>query len=249
VGVERQEFYRSEYRRRKPEWRDSVTLYREKVDAVTRPGSRILDLGCGHADVLRTIFAKSAHCFGIDPDVCALEKNQSVPQRVAGVGEYLPFPDGQFDVVVAAWVIEHLDDPLGVAREVHRVLRPGGRFIFLTPNAVNPNTWLIRAVPNRLHDPLARQLYGRQEHDTYRVRYRMNTPRTIERILGSIGFDRECLILNGDPSYLSFDPVTFRLACWLEHLIERLWGGTKVHMIGVYTKDLGSLGNLPNEAP
>jgi SAM-dependent methyltransferase len=234
--LQRQDFYRNEYRRRKPEWRDSVTIYREKVDAVTTPGSSILDLGCGHADVLRTVFAKSAYCFGVDPDIRALEKNQSVPHRVAGVGEHLPFRDGQFDVVAAAWVIEHLDDPLGVGLEVHRVLRPGGRFVFLTPNALNPNTWLIRAAPDRLHEPVTRRLYGRQEHDTYRVRYRMNSPRTIERILGSIGFDRECLILNGDPSYLSFDPLTFRLACSMDALIERLYGGARVHIIGVYTR-------------
>jgi hypothetical protein len=64
----------------------------------------------------------------------------------------------------------------------------------------------------------------------------MNSPRTIERILGSIGFDRECLILNGDPSYLSFDPLSFRLACSMDALIERLYGGARVHIIGVYAR-------------
>lgn len=232
--MERQEHYREEYRRRKPGWRDSLALYREQVDEAVEAESWVLDLGCGHADLLAPVLAKTPHTVGIDPDQRALAKNRVVRHRVRGAGERLPFRDGSFDAVAAAWVVEHLTDPTAVAREVHRVLRPGGRFVFLTPNALNPNVWLIRAVPNRLHDPLTRRLYGRQERDTYPVCYRLNTPRAIDGVLLPLGFTKVRLHLNGDPSYLSFDPKTFRLACALEALIERVAGGAKVHLVGVY---------------
>jgi SAM-dependent methyltransferase len=45
--------------------------------------------------------------------------------------EYLPFPDRTFDAVVAVLVLCSVDDPEAAAAEVHRVLRPGGRFAFL----------------------------------------------------------------------------------------------------------------------
>ena len=234
--MERQESYRRSYGRRTPGWRDSLAVYWEAVDAAVAPHAHVLDLGCGHSDVLADVFAKTPFTYGVDPDHDALRQNRVVRHRIAGVGDRLPFADERFDAVVAAWVVEHLGDPARAVREVHRVLRPGGRFVFLTPNALHPATWPIRVVPNRLHAPIVHRLYGRPERDTFSVHYRMNTPRAIERTLRLLGFERDRLILNGDPSYLSFGPVSFCLACGFEGLIERRWSGAKVHIIGVYVK-------------
>jgi ubiquinone/menaquinone biosynthesis C-methylase UbiE len=46
-------------------------------------------------------------------------------------GEELPFPDGSVDCVVSTWTMCSIPDVDRAARELHRVLRPGGRFIFL----------------------------------------------------------------------------------------------------------------------
>jgi len=46
----------------------------------------------------------------------------------------LPFPEGEFDTAAMVDVIEHVVDPIGVLGEIHRVLKPEGRLIILTPN-------------------------------------------------------------------------------------------------------------------
>jgi SAM-dependent methyltransferase len=46
----------------------------------------------------------------------------------------LPFPDSSFDTAAMVAVIEHMVEPIGVMREIHRVLKPGGRAIIDTPN-------------------------------------------------------------------------------------------------------------------
>jgi ubiquinone/menaquinone biosynthesis C-methylase UbiE len=52
-----------------------------------------------------------------------------VAERV--VGESLPYPDGSFDTVVASWVLCSVDEQDPVLEEFRRVLKPGGRYLFL----------------------------------------------------------------------------------------------------------------------
>lgn len=59
----------------------------------------------------------------------------------------LPFGDGSFDCVISFQVIEHIDRDAEFVREIHRVLRPGGKFIVTTPNApmsLTRNPWHVR---------------------------------------------------------------------------------------------------------
>jgi 2-polyprenyl-3-methyl-5-hydroxy-6-metoxy-1,4-benzoquinol methylase len=78
---------------------------------------------------------------------------------VRGRGEHVPFAGESFDLIVCLWVLEHLERPQAVLREVLRVLRPGGHFIFLTPNLRNPLLLLNRlplADPGRHRNWLGR---------------------------------------------------------------------------------------------
>lgn len=52
---------------------------------------------------------------------------------VRGVGEILPFKDGAFDAVLSIAVLEHVKDPFACAREISRVLKPGGRLMCCVP--------------------------------------------------------------------------------------------------------------------
>jgi SAM-dependent methyltransferase len=64
----------------------------------------------------------------VDPSVAMLEAAQrgGVDPVVAGVLPELPFADGSFDLVLAAFVISHTDDPEAAVGDMRRVLRPGG---------------------------------------------------------------------------------------------------------------------------
>lgn len=235
--MNRQESYRAAYRQLQPTWQDSVSLYRDLIDQRVTATTRVLDVGCGHGDLLRDIYARTPDSYGLEPDLLALRKNTIIRHVVNGMADQLPFADGFFDLVVAAWVLEHLAQPRQAFGEICRVLKPGGQVIFLTPNAWNYNVWLIRAVPNVLHGGLVQWLYQRQAEDTYPVRYRINTPRQLERTLMPLGFRRHRLIMNGDPSYISFNEPLFRFACAIERLLDQpRLQAARVHLIGVYEK-------------
>jgi SAM-dependent methyltransferase len=238
AGFERQRNARAEYRRRNPSWVDSVRMYQDLIGTASSQGARILELGGGrtrlHGDD-RTC-APGSTVFGVDPDIAALATNRAIEHRVVASGEELPFRSGSFDVVASAWVLEHLDHPGLVFSEVHRVLRTGGRFVFLTPNAWNYNAWVIRAIPYRWHAGITRRLYGRGEGDAYPVRYRANTGFRLQRLLNAAGFDHAELTYNGDPSYIAFNRPLLELSFGIERVLASPRLRTaQVHLLGVAT--------------
>ncbi len=235
--MNRQEFFRQEYRRLKPSWCNSLIIYRDIIDNYINTETKILDIGCGHGDFWKPVYDKTLYSYGIDPDQTALDKNIYIKNKIVGIVENLPFENNFFDIVVAAWVLEHLADPEKAFREVYRVLKPGGKVIFLTPNVWNYNVWIIHLIPDRFHDFFTKRLYNRQENDTYPKQYKINSVKKIAKILEPIGFKKSQLILNGDPSYISFNRLLFKFACLLERILDlKPFNIAKVHLIGVYEK-------------
>lgn len=105
-------------------------------------GQRVLDLGCGtgHNSLL---FERENTLVSYDPALSGVRVTQARRARpggcVVGGGEALPFRTGSFDWVAMIDVLEHIEDDHGVAAEVLRVLRPGGRVLCMVPE--NPRLY------------------------------------------------------------------------------------------------------------
>jgi SAM-dependent methyltransferase len=98
------------------------------------PGARALDVGCGTGANGPVLAARAAFAVGIDASPVPLGLGERThAARLRGDANALPFPDGSFDLVVALDVLEHLDDDAGGARELYRVLRPGGVALIFVP--------------------------------------------------------------------------------------------------------------------
>jgi SAM-dependent methyltransferase len=100
-------------------------------------GRRVLDFGCGPGKLLRHFIGEAENCefIGCDidePSINWLRENFSPPLNVFVCGEKpgLPLPDDHIDLGLAISVFTHLTEHwAGWLLEIHRVLRPGGRFI------------------------------------------------------------------------------------------------------------------------
>jgi len=95
---------------------------------------RVLEVGCGWGELAQWIARETdAEVVATDlsPRMVDLARERGVDARRADV-QKLPFADGEFDVVVAAWMLYHVPDLDRGLSELARVLRPGGRLVALT---------------------------------------------------------------------------------------------------------------------
>lgn len=124
----------------------------ESVLASQDRRERVLDVGCGTGNVLRLARRHFRHCVGVDLSRRLLGelRRRDGFDLAAAEALYLPFRDGQFDLVSMYALVHHIVDPAPVFRAAWRALRPGGR-LYLD------------------HDP--NYFFGRFHHIYYRVRH------------------------------------------------------------------------------
>jgi ubiquinone/menaquinone biosynthesis C-methylase UbiE len=130
------------------------------VQADIQPGQQVLDLGCGTGTlaIMAKLAQPSANVTGLDadPDMLKVAKYKSAQMKAqvkfdVGFTEKLPYPDESFDRVLSSIMIHHLKTPdkIQTAREVYRVLKPGGQLHIV--DFGTPVTWYGKLLGPLLH--------------------------------------------------------------------------------------------------
>lgn len=191
-----------------------------------RDGDRWLDIGCGRclapewAEPLerqRALAAKAAMLVGIDLDP-AMREHPLLTHAVFASGYRLPFPDGSFDLLTANMVVEHMERPEELLAEVKRVLAPGGRWVFHTPNKRYYLVAIASVVPEFVKTRLVGVIDQRTETEFFPTFYRMNSTARIRALAEDAGFQvRELKTANSSGTLVRFGPV-----CLMEILMMKL---------------------------
>ena len=111
----------------------------DRAKVVPRASGDILELGCGGGTNLQFYdWSQVRTLSGVDPSPELLGRAQDALLRsgrsanlASGIAEALPFENNRFDAVVTTFTLCSVQDPTAALSEVRRVLRPGGRLIFL----------------------------------------------------------------------------------------------------------------------
>ncbi|WP_280204207.1 class I SAM-dependent methyltransferase [Nocardia farcinica] len=111
-------------------------------------GKRVLEIGCGSAPCARWLAGQGAHAVGLDLSMGMLRRGLAAMARggprvplVQAGAEALPFADASFDAACSAFgAVPFVADSARVMREVARVLRPGGRWVF---SVNHPMRWIF----------------------------------------------------------------------------------------------------------
>ena len=169
-----------------------------------KPNERILDLGCGDGQLTTRIAATGALVVGVDasPEMVLSARGRSIVAEEA-FAESLPHEDSIFDAVFSNAALHWVRDQDAMMTEVHRVLKPGGRFVAEMGGHGN-----VAAILVALKAVLVRHNHGDREDG---VNY-YPTAESYTRRLESHGFQVQRIALIPRPTLL---PASDGMEGWL----------------------------------
>mmetsp|Transcript_1664 Transcript_1664/g.3406 ORF Transcript_1664/g.3406 Transcript_1664/m.3406 type:complete len:312 (-) Transcript_1664:75-1010(-) len=148
------------------EYEDYVVAKKAQLFQALPSSGDVLEIGIGAGPNLKHYNAKNHRVTGLDPNSYMLEsaakKGRAVGleslKLVEGKSEALPFPDNSFDAVVATLVLCTVDDTEAAVAEIARVLKPGGRYLWI--EHVLSETDPLLAMQQSMFNPLQLALAG-----------------------------------------------------------------------------------------
>lgn len=196
-------------------------IFEDEVRVALPSSGFLLDAGCGRtAPVLQKFRGLAGRMVGIDR--VQFVSNATDVELYEADLESIPVESGTVDVVMSRSVFEHLEHPEPVYAEIFRVLKPGGRLVFLTANIWDYATMIARIVPNHLHPKIVAKTEGRAEEDVFPTCYRTNSRSAVCKLADSSGFAIESFRYLGQyPNYFLFNAPLFVLGTMYDKVVSR----------------------------
>lgn len=179
---------------------------------------------------LRDLQHEGAKVFAVDVDPEVLTHPTSDVQKIIDPEKPLPFEDALFDLIVSDYVFEHIENPVLVARELQRVLKPGGWIVVRTPNRYGYLKFAASIVPNKAHNKALEHVQPhRKAVDTFPTYYRLNSRREFQR-----HFDKcevNVMTDSWEPAYFFGRVWLYRLFLVIHKLIPRAFGTASIFIL------------------
>jgi SAM-dependent methyltransferase len=208
---------------------DSSLTFWTLAQTVALDCRTVVDVGCGRGAMvgawgdgrsLHDLRAPGRTVVGIDvdPDAAA---NPVIDRFGLIRDDAWPVADGEADLVVADWVLEHVERPERFLAELDRVLRPGGVFLARTVSRRSPMALAARLTPQTRHVGVLRRLQpSKAEVDTFPTRYRMNSRADLQSLFGE-KFELSLLHRPGLDTYIRPWPALARGVGAVERVLPR----------------------------
>jgi ubiquinone/menaquinone biosynthesis C-methylase UbiE len=199
-------------------WDDDIL--RRDILAVLKPHHHVIDVGAGAGIV------QQMHFRGLAAKVCGVDLNQRVLENPhldeahVASAESIPYSDGSFDLAFADNVLEHLQNPIQVFREVARVLRPGGHFLVKTPNRWHYMPIIASLTPDWFHHWF-HTFAGNNHADIFPTTYRANSVSRLHELAEGAGLEvMRCVTYEGRPEYLRMAAPAYAVGWAYERIVN-----------------------------
>ncbi|HUT09659.1 MAG TPA: class I SAM-dependent methyltransferase [Thermoguttaceae bacterium] len=188
----------------KPGWKGGTERFHDWVEETASPRGCCLEIGAGPENATSKFLASHFDAVdGLDIDE-AVRRNPHLRAAWVYDGGEFPIAGESYECLVADYVLEHVRRPSLLLSEALRVLKPGGRFFFRTPNLWHYVSLGARLTPHWVHGRLANWLrrLPPEAHEPYPTFHRMNARRRLRRLALSAGFENiQLRMIEAEPSY------------------------------------------------
>ncbi|WP_417818975.1 class I SAM-dependent methyltransferase [Tritonibacter scottomollicae] len=212
---------------------DGTIEFYGRIKALAEPTHTVLDLGAGRAAwfeddtcayrrQIQTLKGHVAEVIAADIDEVVLNNRSS--DRNVVINGSIPLPDNSVDIIVADYVLEHIQDPDEFVSEVRRLLKPSGYFCARTPHKYSYIALGARLVPNRKHVDYLKNLQpDRQAQDVFPTAYRLNTMASIGKSFS--GFENFSYVFSTDPAYYLGNRTVYKTLQSIHHVTPSWFSG------------------------
>lgn len=213
---------------------DGTIDFYSRITSIATKEMLLVDLGAGRAewfeddDVpyrrnVRLMRGKVKKVVAVDVDPAVLE-NKSADEALLMVNLEIPLASQSVDIIIADWVLEHVESPDSLYFEINRVLKPGGFFCARTPHKNSYASIAARIIKNKWHPKLLKFIQpNRNEEDIFPTHFRMNTLHDIHRIF--CDYTSKSFIFKADPSYYFGSKIVFVLLTTAQRLMPAFLHG------------------------
>ncbi|RLA84591.1 MAG: hypothetical protein DRG31_04730 [Deltaproteobacteria bacterium] len=195
------------------------------------PGGCLLDIGCGNGTFLYRMKELGWEVVGVDPDPDAVAiANKFGLNVILGTVEEAEFANASFAAITMNHVIEHVTDPMSLLKECHRIMRPAGQLVIVTPNVRSlghiffGRNWLDWDVPRHLFIFSTKSLKICVEQAGFKIRRVYTDAKRARRVWTASKTIKRTYLKNGKPHNLSLkdkmQALTFQL---LESMLNKFF--------------------------
>ena len=181
-----------------------------RIASLTNSETVVLDLGAGRAawfeddkcetrKNIRSLKGSVKQVIAADVDKAVFDNRASDKQILIKQG-IIDLEERSVDLIVADYVLEHIDDPVEFYEQVNKCLKSGGWFCARTPHKYSYISILASLIKNSFHSKFLRIIQpNRKEVDIFPTRYRLNKMTDIKKIF--YNWENKSFIYKAEPAY------------------------------------------------
>lgn len=217
---------------------DGTIDFYSRINCLINHDSEVLDFGAGRGywaednsffrKQTRLLKGKVKRVYACDIDK-AVYLNKNVDEILDMEDEKVIAPSQSMDLIVADFVLEHIENPNTFFKEIDRLLKPGGWFCARTPHAYNLISIFSKLIKNKSHSSFLKYIQPfRNEIDIFPTYYRLNTLRELKKVFKK--YKDKSFIYRTEPSYYFGKKSVFHLQKFLgTFLISPLIGNLFIY--------------------